>query len=53
MLTRINKWLHRLVLVAVLQVVISLFAGATAALADDPPPCPTGTNWDSTTQQCR
>ncbi|HET8684066.1 MAG TPA: hypothetical protein VFM54_19670 [Micromonosporaceae bacterium] len=53
MRTRINKWLPRLVLVAVLQVVIPLFASATPALADDTSPCPTGTNWDSVTQQCR
>ncbi|HZN17873.1 MAG TPA: hypothetical protein VFB84_06730 [Micromonosporaceae bacterium] len=53
MRTRINTWLHRLVFVAVLQVAVSLLASATPAMADDPPPCPAGTNWDSVMQQCR
>ncbi|HET8657955.1 MAG TPA: hypothetical protein VFM55_03045 [Micromonosporaceae bacterium] len=52
MRTTVHQWLIRLVLVTTLQAAVSLFSGATAALADTPP-CPTGTNWDSATQQCR
>lgn len=47
-----DKWLLRLVIVTVFQIVVSVLGGSTPALADGPQ-CPAGTNWDSVTQQCR